>query len=95
MSEKEKKNYSIITFDLFHIAILKYLGYKVERISVADGMKPKGLVTFSSDTKIPTLSDIKVVFSGKELSLQDFSIYFRDTKKEIFKTIDRGEKNVQ
>lgn len=96
MQEKEKeKNIKLMTYDLFHITILKLLGYKTENIIVAEGFKPKVLVTFIADKKMPALSEINIEYNGKKISLMDFSIHFRETKKNIFKKVDKGERDAK
>ena len=83
----------LTTFDLFYAVVLKIIGNKPSIVKV-EGMKPKGLVSFSNDKGLPALSDFEVTCKGEKIStLENFIQHYFKFKGEIFRLIDKdGEK---
>jgi len=71
-------------FDFFHITALKYLAkLEPKKYVIMEGRTAKVYAVYDKSETIPEIKDFKITLNGKELTLQEFSIFFRDTKIEL------------
>jgi hypothetical protein len=77
------------TFDFFHIGALALMGVFPKNIERVDDTRPKGVAAYEENGEIPAMEDFKIVTpDGKEHTLLEYSVIFRDMKSQVFKAIN-------
>lgn len=77
----------LVTPDMFHMAVIKAFLDRdpdsLDKITVSK-FKQKAVATYSNRDGLPFLSQIKVTWGKKEISLDDFKMAFFEIKDKVF-----------